>query len=78
MHAEYADNGELNELSGRVIGCAFTVLNTLGAGYLEKVYENALAYEVRVAGLIGSLTIRCQGALQRHLVRRVLRGPDDQ
>jgi GxxExxY protein len=51
MHAEYADNSELNELSGRVIGCAFTVLNTLGAGFLEKVYENALAYEVRAAGL---------------------------
>jgi hypothetical protein len=32
MHAKHADNHELNELSGRVIGCAFTVLNTLGAG----------------------------------------------
>ena len=51
MHAKHADNSELNELSGRVIGCAFTVLNTLGAGFLEKVYENALAYEVRAAGL---------------------------
>ena len=49
--AEHADNRELNELSGRVIGCAFTVLNTLGAGFLEKIYENALAYEVRAAGL---------------------------
>ena len=54
MHAEHADNSELNELSGRVIGCAFTVLNTLEAGFVEKVYENALAslaYEVRAAGL---------------------------
>jgi hypothetical protein len=34
-----------------VIGCAFTVLNTLGAGFLEKVYESAFAYEVRAAGL---------------------------
>ena len=51
MHAEHADNSELNALSGRVIACAFTVLNTLGAGFLEKVYENALAYEVRAAGL---------------------------
>jgi hypothetical protein len=38
MHAEHADSSELNELSGRVIGCAL-----LGAGFLEKVYENALA-----------------------------------
>ena len=51
MHAEHADNTEMNELSGRVIGCAFTVINTLGAGFLEKVYENALAFEVRAAGL---------------------------
>jgi len=27
------------------------VLNALGAGFLEKVYENALALEVRAAGL---------------------------
>jgi GxxExxY protein len=27
------------------------VLNTLGAGFLEKVYENALAYELRKRGL---------------------------
>ena len=51
MHAERADNSELNELSGRVIGCAFTVLNTLGAGFLEKVCENVLAYEFRATGL---------------------------
>ena len=51
MHAKHADNSELNELSGCVIGCAFTVLNTLGAGFLDGVYENALAYEVRAAGL---------------------------
>ena len=51
MHAEHADNSGLNELSGRVIGCAFTVLNTLGVGFLEKVYENALAHELREAGL---------------------------
>ena len=27
------------------------MLNTLGAGFLEKVYENALALELRVSGL---------------------------
>jgi GxxExxY protein len=34
-----------------VIGCAFTELNTLGTGFLEKVYENALVFELRTAGL---------------------------
>lgn len=47
----HADGTGLNDLSGRVIGCAFTVLNTLGAGFAEKVYENALAIETRAAGL---------------------------
>ncbi len=47
----HADSDRLNDLSGRVIGCAFTVLNTLGAGFLEKVYENALAHELAAAGL---------------------------
>ena len=51
MHAEHADEDRLNDLSRRVIGCALIVLNALGAGFLEKVYENALAHELRKAGL---------------------------
>lgn len=47
----HADVERLNDLSRRVIGCAFSVLNTLGAGFLEKVYENALAHEMRAVGL---------------------------
>jgi PD-(D/E)XK nuclease superfamily len=50
MHAEHADSDRLNDLSGRVIGCAFTVLNTYGVGFPEKVYANALAYQLRAAG----------------------------
>ena len=30
-----------------IIGAAFRVANTLGSGFLEKVYENALAIELR-------------------------------
>jgi GxxExxY protein len=47
----HADEIGVNRLSERVIGCAFRVLNTLGAGFLEKVYENALAHELRKYGL---------------------------
>ncbi len=50
MDAEHADRTRLNALSETIIGRAFTVLNTLGAGFLEKVYENALALELREAG----------------------------
>ena len=45
------DEAWLNALSNRVIGCTLAVANTLGAGFLEKVYENALAHELRKAGL---------------------------
>lgn len=38
---------ELNEISKVIIGCAYTVGNALGNGFLEKVYENALALEIR-------------------------------
>jgi GxxExxY protein len=41
----------VNRVSGQVIRCAFNVSNALGAGFLEKVYENALAHEIRKAGL---------------------------
>jgi GxxExxY protein len=34
-------------LSRSVIGCAFTVMNTLGIGFLERVYANALTLELR-------------------------------
>lgn len=45
------DRPERDALSERIIGCAFTVANTLGSGFLEKVCENALALELRDAGL---------------------------
>src|ERR1700733_5240768 len=47
------DTGEdrINLLSKRIIGCALTVLHALGTGFLGKVYENALVYELRKSGL---------------------------
>ena len=42
---------EINQITERIIGRAFTVSSTLGVGFLEKVYENALAHELRKAGL---------------------------
>ena len=36
-------------LTGLIIGCCFRVANELGPGFLEKVYENALAHELRKA-----------------------------
>jgi GxxExxY protein len=42
---------QLNALTERIIGCAFKISNTLGCGFLEKVYENALVHELRKQGL---------------------------
>ena len=39
------------DLAKVVIGCFYTVYNTLGYGFLEKVYENALVIELRQKGL---------------------------
>lgn len=46
-----SERDKMNLLTEKVIGCAFTVSNKLGCGFLEKVYENALAHELRKAGL---------------------------
>jgi GxxExxY protein len=42
---------ELEQITEKIIGCAYKVANTLGNGFLEKVYENALAHEIRKTGL---------------------------
>lgn len=42
---------EDQELTERIIGCAMKVHSTLGPGFLESVYQKALAHELRKAGL---------------------------
>ena len=42
---------EINRITEKIIGCAYKVANELGCGFLEKVYENALAYEIGKLGL---------------------------
>jgi GxxExxY protein len=46
MNADYFD-----ALTERVIGAVFEVSNTLGAGFLEKVYRRALLHELRLRGM---------------------------
>jgi GxxExxY protein len=45
------DEEELNRLTHSIIGCAYQVHNGLGCGFMEKVYENALAHELQKQGL---------------------------
>jgi GxxExxY protein len=39
------------ELTSRIISCFYKVYNKLGFGFLEKVYENALMFELKKCGL---------------------------
>ena len=65
----YADKRrkELDGITEKIIGCIYEVSNTLGSGFLEKVYENALALELRKNGLKAkqqhAIKVRYDGAI---------------
>lgn len=40
-----------SELTGKIIGCAMEVHNTLGNGFQEVIYQRALALEMSLQGL---------------------------
>ena len=64
------DERALDELSGRVIGAAMTVHSTLGSGFTEAVYQNALAIEMALAGISFErevkLEVRYRGEMVGH------------
>ncbi len=41
-----------SELSDNIINCYYKVYNTLGFGFLEKIYQKSLEIEFRKSGLI--------------------------
>jgi len=59
------DSGEPypeQDLTEKILRAAFAVHNVLGAGFLERVYSNALAVELRAQGIAlqNELTIKIQ------------------
>ena len=46
------DEYRLNEITERMMKCVYKVAKALGNGFLEKVYENALAHELREASVL--------------------------
>ena len=42
---------ELDEITEKIIGCAYEVANNLGSGFVEKVYENSLYHELMKSNL---------------------------
>jgi GxxExxY protein len=67
---------ETNQITEAVIGAAYKVGNALGSGFLEKVYENALAIEIRNSGLLAgqqhSINVKYEGALVGEFVADLL------
>lgn len=53
------------EITRSVLGCAFEVINELGAGFIESVYEKALLLALRQKGL---------SAMSQYPVRVMFRG----
>jgi GxxExxY protein len=52
-----ADKTDLNSLSEKVLGAVFEVSNTLGPGFLEKVYQRALLRELSLRGIRASAEV---------------------
>jgi GxxExxY protein len=42
---------EHEELTRKIIGCAYRVHNKMGSGFLESVYENCMLIELRKLGI---------------------------
>lgn len=46
-----SQNYQHSEITDKIINCFYQVYNTLGYGFLEKVYENAMFMELRKQGM---------------------------
>ena len=62
------DLNQLNKLTDKVINCFFKVHNTLGYGFLEKVYERALLIELSKFGL----KVESQKPIKVHYDKQVI------
>lgn len=63
-----AFDGKHGELTGKVLGAFYTVYRTLGYGFAEKVYENALAIEMEKC----ELTFQQQAPIIVHYMDQVV------
>src|SRR3977135_1603066 len=59
---------EHGALTQKIIGCAMKVHRTLGPGFLESVYQNALLHELRLAGLEAAAQAPVKGVYDNVLV----------
>jgi GxxExxY protein len=62
----------LDSILEKVIGCAYEVSNVLGSGFLEKIYERALARELSLSGLKVRTQARLTVSYKGHCVGNYL------
>jgi GxxExxY protein len=62
----------LNALFETVVGAAYEVSNTLGAGFLEKVYERALVKELALRGIPARPQVPYQVTYKGHVIGEYL------
>ena len=70
MDAQDRQDGisDYNSLTGAIIGCSFEVINELGTGFLESVYEKALTIALKEAGL----AVESQKSIQVHFRSKII------
>ena len=59
---------QFGEITEKIIGCAFEVINELGTGFLESVYEKALAIALQDNGF----RVQCQHPIHVHFRQRIV------
>ncbi|MBX3423896.1 MAG: GxxExxY protein [Pirellulaceae bacterium] len=59
---------QFGEITEKIIGCALEVISELGAGFLESVYEKALAIALQEKGL----RVHCQHPIHVHFRQRII------
>jgi len=59
---------DINEITYTINGAVFEINRVLGAGFLEKVYENALVVELKSRGLKADSQVPIKVFYKEHLV----------
>ena len=61
-----------SELTNKIICSSYNVHNTLGSGFLEKVYENALCLELESLGFSVEQQVRLRSITKGNLLVSIL------
>ena len=62
------ERGFFDSLTEQVLGAVFEVSNSLGAGFLEKVYQRALLTELRLRGIRATANVSFAVTYKGHCV----------